>query len=274
MIGAEIVSVDSMQVYRGLDIGTAKPTRSEQAEIRHHLIDLVEPEEEFSVARFQQEARRVVAAATTTPLLLVGGSGLHFRAVVDPLEFEPTEAEVRSAVEALDDDQLRDELRRADPDLERVLDIHNRRRLVRSVEILRLTGRTPSARAASPARAAIEGYRALLPVRVAGIDPGAELAERVAGRVERMWEAGLVAEVEGLRDRLGNTAAGAVGYRQVLGLLAGETGLEETRAGVVTATLQLARRQRTWFRRDPRVVWQPWSNEVTLAGAILEEWGL
>lgn len=273
-IGAEIVSVDSMQVYRGMDIGTAKPTLAERSEIRHHMIDLVGPEEEYSAARFQQEARRVLAAATS-PLLLVGGSGLHFRAVVDPLEFEPTDPAVRAEVESGSDDALRAELRRADPDVDQVLDMANRRRLVRAVEVLRLTSRTPSVRAASPGRAALDDYRALVPVRVVGIDPGPQLASRVAERVARMWEAGLVEEVAGLRGRLGRTAAGAVGYRQVLDMLEGDGGEDETRDRVAGATMALAKRQRTWFRRDPRIVWQPWSDdEVTLAGSILEEWAL
>lgn len=262
-----------MQVYRGMDIGTAKPTVAEQSEIRHHMIDLVEADEEYSAARFQQEARLVVASATT-PLLLVGGSGLHFRAVVDPLEFEPTDPGTRREVEALGDDALRAELGDADPAVDQVLDLHNRRRLVRAVEILRLTSRTPSARAASPARAALDRYEPVTPVRVVGIDPGQDLAARAADRVARMWEAGLVEEVAGLRGRLGRTAAGAVGYRQVLGLLEGTIGEKEARERVVTATMQLAKRQRTWFRRDPRIVWQQWSDdEVTLAGSILEEWG-
>jgi tRNA dimethylallyltransferase len=263
-----------MQVYRGMDIGTAKPTVAEQSQIHHHMIDLVEPEEEYSAARFQQTAREVLAAATT-PLLLVGGSGLHFRAVVDPLEFEPTDPAVRAEVESLSDDALRAEMRQADADVDRVIDMANRRRLVRAVEVLRLTARTPSGRAASAGRAALDDYRALVPVRVVGIDPGPELASRVAERVARMWEAGLVQEVAGLRGRLGRTAAGAVGYRQVLDMLEGEGSEVETRERVVGATMALAKRQRTWFRRDPRIVWQPWSDdEVTLAGSILEEWAL
>jgi tRNA dimethylallyltransferase len=263
-----------MQVYRGMDIGTAKASAAERSEIRHHMIDLVEPEEEYSAARFQLEARRVVAAATS-PLLLVGGSGLHFRAVVDPLEFEPTDPAIRAEVETLGDDALRAELGQADPDVERVLDTRNRRRLVRAVEILRLTSRTPSQRAASPGRAELDRYQPVVPVRVVGVDPGPGLASRVDDRVARMWDAGLVAEVAGLRGRMGRTAAGAVGYRQVLDLLEGVIGEDEAKERVAIATTQLAKRQRTWFRRDPRIVWQPWSDdEVTLARSILEEWAL
>ncbi len=267
-VGGEIVSVDSMQVYRGMEIGTSKPSPAERAEIPHHMLDLVEPSEEFSVAWFQTEARSVIETAAA-PLLLVGGSGLHLRAVIDPLEFPPTDPGLRVELESRPLDDLIGELSEADPAVAGRVDLANPRRVVRAIEILRLTGSTPSMRADSAGRRLVDDYQTLLPVTMVGLDPGEDLKDRIRERVAQMWRDGLVAEVEGLRGRLGRTAAGAVGYRQILDR--GDDTACQT--AVVSATIGLARRQRTYFRRDPRIEWlDPTERLGTLTDRIVEEW--
>ncbi len=269
-VGGEIVSVDSMQVYRGMDIGTCKPSPAERAEIPHHMLDLVEPSEEFSVAWFQSEARSVIETAEA-PLLLVGGSGLHLRAVIDPLEFPPTDPGLRAELESRPLDDLIGELSEADPAVAARVDLANPRRVVRAIEILRLTGATPSMRADSAGRRLVDDYQTLLPVTMVGLDPGEELKDRIRDRVEQMWRDGLVAEVEGLRGRLGRTASGAVGYRQILDR--GDEDEAACQTAVVSATIGLARRQRTFFRRDPRIEWlDPAERLGTLTDRIVEEW--
>jgi tRNA dimethylallyltransferase len=277
--GAEIVSVDSMQVYRGMDIGTAKPTPAERAEIRHHLVDVADPEESFTVARFQHEGRAVMAAAAAAGrrLLIVGGSGLHFRALVDPLEFPPSDPAVRAELEALAPDVAVARLEAADPAAREWTDLANPRRVVRALEILALTGQTPAARAAAPAAVAVRAYAARFPLVVIGVDPGPGLGDRVRRRFDAMLAAGLVAEVEALAPRLGVTAAQAVGYREILRVVRKEWSLEDAVRRAVDATTSLARRQRTFHRRDPRVRWLRWDDDdavmTTDAVAVLEEAG-
>ncbi len=260
-LDAEILSVDSMQVYRGMDIGTAKPSGEERARVRHHMVDVADPEEEYTVARFQRDARRVIAAAGR-PVIVVGGSGLHFRAVVDPMRFPPHDSEVRRRLEALDPDALTRRLLAADPAAGDHVDLANPRRVVRAVEILELTGETPSVRAATAEAQNLRDYVAELEVRAVGIDPGPELEARVRRRLAAMREAGLLAEVEELAPRLGRTASQAVGYKQLLPVVAGDVDVEVGFARAEAATLALARRQRTFFRRDPRIRWLPWSPDL------------
>jgi tRNA dimethylallyltransferase len=277
--GAEIVSVDSMQVYRGMDIGTAKPTPHQQARVRHHLIDLADPAEPFAVAEFQQEGRRVLAAlaARGVPVLIVGGSGLPFRALVDPLEFPPHDPEVRRAVEALAPGEAVRALVEADSGAGDRVDLANPRRVARALEIFRLTGLTPSIRASGEEAAAVREYRPLFPVVALGIDPGERLPGRVEARVDEMLAAGFLEEVRRLAPRLGVTAAQAVGYRELLAVVRGEIGLEEGRARAAAATRALAGRQRTFFRRDPRISWLEWHDDparrAAAARAALEEAG-
>lgn len=268
----EILSVDSMQVYRGMDIGTAKPSPQERGEVVHHMLDLVEPEAEYSVADFQAAARKVVDAAER-PVILVGGSGLHLRAVIDPLEFQPTDESLRRQLEEIPPPDLVAELLGHDPAATTLVDLSNPRRVVRAVEILRLTGRTPTARREGDSERMVSRYQSFYPVTIVNVDPGPALSERVAQRVERMWEQGLVDEVLGLRGRLGRTASGAVGYREVLSHLEGIRHGEATRAKIVANTMALARRQRTYLRPDPRIVSIPWNPDPErLADAIVEEW--
>jgi tRNA dimethylallyltransferase len=270
----EIVSIDSMQVYRGLDIGTAKPTVAERSVVAHHLIDVAEPDEEWSVARFQQEARAAVAdiAARGRRALLVGGTGLYVQAVVDPLTFPPEDRAVRDAILARTDD-THAELTRLDPAAAAAIEPGNARRIARALEVLEITGRPFSSFGAG-----LQEYGAtVFPVRLAGCWlPRTVLAERIVARVALMRDAGLVDEVTALRARggLSRTAAQAIGYREVLGHLEGEEpSLDAAFDTTVVRTRQFARRQRMWFRRDPRVQWfgAP-GNPCSVLPALLASW--
>ena len=254
---APILSVDSMQVYKGMDIGTAKPTAEEQARVPHLMIDLVEPEVEFSVARFQTTARDLMNRHPE--VFIVGGSGLHFRSVVDPLNFPPSDESLRERLERVEDPVTA--LVGADPGATEIVDIKNRRRVLRALEIFHLTGETPTSRSRHPQRSAVERYEALYEFRAVGLDPGARIGERISRRVDSMRAAGLEEEVRRLRHRLGRTASRAVGYRQLIKAMNGEISAKESWAAIKQATLAVARRQRTYFRRDPRIEWQTWDDD-------------
>jgi tRNA dimethylallyltransferase len=260
-LGAEIVSVDSMLVYRGMDVGTAKPTAAERAGISHHLVDVAEPEEPFSVARYQQLARAVVESvdARGRRILLVGGSGLYFRAIVDELEFPATDPdardELRAEAEALGPDHLHRRLAELDPAAAARIEPTNVRRTVRALEVAAVTGRPFSSYAARWERYPDER------VRAAGIDvPRGVLGRRIEARVRAMVDAGLLDEVRALLDRglFGwLTASRAIGYAEFAQHLRGEITLAEATAETVRRTRELARRQMVWFRRDPRIRWFP-----------------
>jgi tRNA dimethylallyltransferase len=259
-MGGEIISVDSVQVYREMNIGSAKPPPEMLARVRHHLIDVVDPEDTFTAAECQKMARRTITEATV-PLVLCGGSGLHFRSVVDPLMFAPHDAEVRIKVGQLTANAARDHLLEADPEAGRVLDLTNPRRVARALEVLQLTGDTPSQRAADPLRRDVRDYRPKIPFRAVGLDPGDGIGERVAARLEIMRRSGFLDEVASLADRMSKTASQAVGYRQLLAVVRGQVGEEDGFRQVERATMALVKRQRTYFRRDPRVKWLPWSSD-------------
>jgi len=276
--GAHIVSVDSMQVYRGMDIGTAKPSAAERALVPHHLIDIADPTDPFSVAEFQRIGRTVLEDASSAGrrMLIVGGSGLHFRALVDPLEFPRSDPAIRAEIEALPLTEAVRQLVSADGEAGSLVDLANPRRVVRALEVFRTTGSTPSARAATPEAEAIRTYRGLWPVVGIGVDPGPALGDRIRKRFGEMLAAGFQAEVEGLAPRMGVTAAQGVGYREVLRVVRGEWPLDLATRRAVGATISLARRQRTFHRRDPRVRWLEWDDEASLvagATAMLEEAG-
>ncbi len=266
--GGEIISVDSVQVYRGMDIGAAKPSPLMQAQIRHHLIDVVDPQEPFTVAEFQKTARRVIAELSI-PLIICGGSGLHFRAVVDPFTFPPHDPAVRAGLDLLVPAIARDRLLEADPAAGLRLDLANPRRVARALEVLTLTGSTPSQRAEEPFRSEVKNYQAMIPFRAVGLDPGENIGERVSARLKAMRREGFLDEVASLADRMGPTASQAVGYRQLLDVVRGEITEEEGFRRTERATLALVKRQRTFFRRDPRIRWLPWSPDPDerLAGA-------
>ncbi|MCW2943549.1 MAG: tRNA delta(2)-isopentenylpyrophosphate transferase [Actinoallomurus sp.] len=256
-LGGEVVNADSMQLYRGMDVGTAKLGMDERRGVPHHLLDVWDVTETASVAEYQRAAREAITeirARGRVPLL-VGGSGLYVRAVLDDLEFPGTDPDLRVRLEAelaeAGPAVLHARLAERDPGAAASILPSNGRRIVRALEVIEMTGRPFTASMPSYARA--EGT-AQLGLRV----PRPELDERIAVRVERMWSAGLVEEVRrlepyGLRD--GRTASRALGYAQVLRVLSGEWSEEQAREETVRATRRFARRQESWFRRDPRVRW-------------------
>ncbi|MEU3304171.1 MULTISPECIES: tRNA (adenosine(37)-N6)-dimethylallyltransferase MiaA [unclassified Streptomyces] len=256
-LGGEVVNADSMQLYRGMDIGTAKLTAEERGGVPHHLLDIWDVTETASVAEYQKLARAEIdrlLAQGRTPVL-VGGSGLYVRGAIDALEFPGTDPGVRARLEAELEERgsgvLHARLAAADPDAARAILPSNGRRIVRALEVIEITGK--------PFTANLPGHDAVYDTVQIGVDVARpELDERIALRVDRMWEAGLVDEVRALEEqglREGRTASRALGYQQVLSALAGECTQEEARAETVRATKRFARRQDSWFRRDPRVHW-------------------
>lgn len=261
ILDAEIVSVDSMLVYEGMDVGTAKPSPEQRARVRHHLIDVVGPSEAFTVARYQALALAALEGITHRghPVLLAGGSGLYFRAVVDRLRFPATDPQTRAALEVeaavLGGQAMHERLADLDPGAAAKIEPENVRRTLRALEVAAVTGRSFSSFAAPWER--FDATR----VRAAGLElPREVLAKRIEARVGTMLEEGLVAEVAALVDRgFGGwlTATQAIGYAEFARHLAGELTLEEAVADTVKRTKELARRQMVWFRRDPRIRWFP-----------------
>jgi tRNA dimethylallyltransferase len=253
----EVVNADSMQLYRGMDIGTAKLTLAERGGVPHHLLDVWDVGRTASAADYQALCRAVVddlRARGVTPVL-VGGSGLYLRAALDDLRFPGTDAGLRAALEAeLERDgalALHARLAALEPAAAARMEPTNGRRVVRALEVVLLTGSMPGA------LSRYDEGAAHYPVRYLGVDR-ADLAERIAQRVDRMWAQGLVEEVRALADaglRDGVTASRALGYAQVLALLDGRLSEDAARAATLAATRRFARRQRAWFRRDPRIRW-------------------
>ena len=258
--GAEIVSVDSMQVYRGMDVGTAKPSVATQQRIPHHLIDVTEPECEFSVRAFQELGRSVIGdiERSHTRVIIAGGSGLHFRSLVDPMTFAPTDAVIKAELEGLSLEELQQTLLAIDSGAPDALDFRNPRRLARAIEIWRITTRTPTERAASPESLAIREYRPEIEHISFGMDAGDRSADRIEVRFDAMLAAGFIDEVRTLSPRLGRTASQAVGYKELLGVVKNTVREETARLDAIRATTGLVKRQRTYFRRDPRIEWIPW----------------
>jgi tRNA dimethylallyltransferase len=255
-LDGEVINADSMQLYRGMDIGTAKLTEEERQGVPHRLLDIWDVTETASVAEYQRLARAEIdrlLAEGRTPIL-VGGSGLYIRGAIDALEFPGTDPAVRARLEAelaeLGSGVLHARLA-ADPEAARAILPSNGRRVVRALEVIEITGR--------PFTANLPGHEAVYDTLQIGVDvERPELDERIARRVDRMWEAGLMDEVRRLECaglRAGRTASRALGYQQVLAALAGEYGEDQARAETVRATKRFARRQDSWFRRDPRVHW-------------------
>ncbi|MFC4035097.1 tRNA (adenosine(37)-N6)-dimethylallyltransferase MiaA [Streptomyces polygonati] len=256
-LGGEVINADSMQLYRGMDIGTAKLTHEERLGIPHHLLDIWHVTEAANVADYQRLARTEIDrlhAAGRVPVL-VGGSGLYVRAALDVMEFPGTDPEVRARLEAELDMRgpgaLHARLAAVDPEAARAILPSNGRRIVRALEVVEITGR--------PFTANLPSHESVYDTVQIGVDvPRPELDERIALRVDRMWEAGLVAEVRALEAvglREGRTASRALGYQQVLAALGDDCTEQEARAETVRATKRFARRQDSWFRRDRRVHW-------------------
>ncbi len=252
-----------MQVYVGMDIGTAKPDSETRRRFDYRMLDVCEPSENMSVQRFQDLARGHVAEIMSEGkrVVISGGSGLHFRAVVDPMTFAPTDPDVREQLESMDGEELRSLLLAADPTAGDHVDVANPRRVVRAVEVWRLTGQTPSYRAMTREAAAVRRYEPLVPFKGFGVDAGTMLAGRAANRLHTMVEGGFVDEVEGLRGRLGTNAAQAVGYMEFLRAVDGEISMDDAFNGAIRSTKRLVKAQRTFFRRDPRIVWLTWQDD-------------
>jgi tRNA dimethylallyltransferase len=250
----ELVSIDSMQVYRGMDIGTAKPTPSERAEIPHHLLDLVEPTHDFTVAEFRDAYAEALARIGRHGhrALLVGGTGLYHRVVIDDFDLPGQWPDVRADLEADGDTAaLFERLRTVDPAATAKMEPTNRRRIVRALEVSLGSGR-----AFSSFGPGVDDYP---PTDVAqiGLRWHRELlTDRIARRVRRMIDDGLVDEVRALSNvGFSRTAAQALGYKEILDVVAGHLSEDEAIATIITRTRQFAVRQERWFRRDPRVRW-------------------
>ena len=270
-LGGEVVNTDAMQVYRGMDIGTAKLPEDQRRGIPHHLLDLMDVRETASVAEFQVMARETIAeirARGRVPVL-VGGSALYVRAVLDRYEFPGTDPVLRARLEEelaeVGSAEMHRRLAAVDPEAAAGILVGNGRRIVRALEVVTLTGRP---------------YSASLP-RLEYVDPrtvqvGVDidrptLDDRIVQRVDEMFEAGFVAEVErllaeGLSE--GRTASKAIGYPEVLALLRGEIDETEARERTVIATRRFARRQDQWFRKDDRIVWVPFDAEDRVERAL------
>lgn len=259
-----------MQVYRGMDIGTAKLTPAEREAVPHHLLDIWEVTEPASVAEYQRLARTSVddiLRRGRVPLL-VGGSGLYVRAVLERFEFPGTDPVVRERLErelaVAGPAPLHARLRAADPDAAASILPGNGRRIVRALEVIELTG--------APFTASLPEPAPYYPSVQIGVDlDTALLDERIALRVDRMWADGLVAETRELVGRglpAGRTASRALGYQQVLRFLTGELSESEAHDETVRATRRFVRRQRSWFRRDPRVHWLDAASPTLLADAL------
>ncbi|GAA4302862.1 tRNA (adenosine(37)-N6)-dimethylallyltransferase MiaA [Actinomadura luteofluorescens] len=260
-LDGEAVNADSMQLYRGMDIGTAKLSAAEMRGVPHHLLDVWDVTVTASVAEYQRLSAEAIAGIRSRGRLpvLVGGSGLYVRAALDLLEFPGTDPAVRGRLEEelarVGPGPLRERLRALDPAAAEAILPSNGRRIVRALEVIEISGRPFTATLPE------HRYRYDDVVQIGLGVPREELDERIALRVERMWEAGLVDEVRelekrGLRDGL--TAGRALGYAQVLRFLAGEWTQERAREDTVRTTRRFARRQESWFRRDKRVHWLPY----------------
>jgi tRNA dimethylallyltransferase len=257
-LGGEVVNADSMQLYRGMDIGTAKLPLAERDGVPHHLLDVWDVTQTASVADYQQRARATIdqlLAKGVTPVL-VGGSGLYLRAVIDPISFPGTDPALRASLEAeladLGPQALHARLAAADPPAAAALSPMNGRKIVRALEVIGLTG--------GPFTAALPSYDEQVYDTVQiGLDLDTEvLDDRLAHRVDVMYDGGFEDEVRrldalGLRE--GVTASRALGYAQLLAVIDGRLGLAAARTDTVRATRRFVRRQRSWFRRDPRIHW-------------------
>jgi tRNA dimethylallyltransferase len=266
----EIVNADSMQLYRGMDIGTAKEPAAARQDVPHHLLDVWPVTQTANVADYQKLARAAIEEITARGQVpvLVGGSGLYIRAALDDLDFPGTDTGTRARLEdelaVAGPAALHARLATLDPAAAAAILPGNGRRIVRALEVIEISGR--------PFSATMPSYEQVRPAVQIGLTlPRPELDLRIAARVDRMWQAGLEAEVahlvgQGLRD--GRTASRALGYQQLLRYLDGEYTLAEARLETIKATRRFARRQEAWFRRDPRVTWLDATKETLLQESL------
>jgi tRNA dimethylallyltransferase len=258
-LGGQIINADSMQLYKGMDIGTAKLSMVERKAIPHHLIDVLSVREEASVAQYQNDARNLIdqLLEQSIPAIVVGGTGLYIKAILDDLNFPDTDPEVREKIarqaEELGVDVMHERLTKLDPAAAAAIPKENVRRVVRALEVIELTGRPYTANLPRV------GSTKYPDARQFGLVMEREtLHERIDLRVEKMWDKGLVREVrdlmgEGLLE--GRTAQAALGYAQIIKFAQGEMTEEEAKEETKRATRQYARRQETWFSRDERITW-------------------
>lgn len=256
-LDGEIINADSMQFYRGMDIGTAKVSPEQQAEVPHHLLDILEVTQDASVSEYQRTARALIDEIHErgrTPII-VGGSGLYVRAATDVMDFPGTDPAMRARLEAIAEagalHDMHAMLEELDPKAASTIKLTDARRIVRALEVIALTGDTFSSE--------LPEYTYYMPTIQVGLAQDREtLHQRIADRVHLMWDAGWVDEVrtlldQGLRD--GKTARHAIGYAQIIDYLDGNMTADLAIDSTVTRTRQFAKRQETWFRRDPRIHW-------------------
>lgn len=274
-MGAEILSVDSMQIYKGMDIGTAKPSKAEQAQVPHHLLDVVRPDETFTVARFVEAADRMIAdaAARRTPVIATGGTPLYYKALFEGLFDGPgADAEVRSRLSGLSNEELFRRLSEVDPAAAARIHTNDLKRLIRALEVFELTGRPISSFQTEWTNPATRH-----PALWVGLNWDRNvLHRRINARVKAMLTAGWLEETHQLLAEYGTlsrTAAEATGYRELIEHLQGRMKLDDASEQIKIATRQLARRQMKWLRRFPRVMWLPGEAPVEQnAQAVMEAW--
>lgn len=255
-LSAEIINADAMQIYKGMDIGTAKLALSERRGISHHQIDVLDPEEEASVSAYQKQTREIINDLLNKKIqpILVGGSGLYVNSVLEDLEFPGTNLEIRAKYEEILEEQgvevLYEMLERIDKEAAQNILPNNARKIVRALEVNELTGNNFNAKLPEPSPVFSD-------VRIALDMPRDLLDARIAERVHQMFKDGFVEEVKSLEPKLrkGKTALRALGYSQVLSLLNGEITEQEAITLTINATKKFARRQLSWFRRDPLIHW-------------------
>jgi tRNA dimethylallyltransferase len=253
---AEIINADAMQIYKGMDIGTAKLPLSQRRGIVHHQIDVLDPIDEANVSQYQKQARETINDLLTKNVqpMLVGGSGLYVNSVLEDLEFPGTNLEVRAKYEEILDEQgvevLYKMLKKIDPNAAQNILPNNARKIVRALEVNEFTGKAFNAKLPEPSPIFSD-------VRIALDMPRDLLDKRISDRVYQMFEDGFVDEVKSIEKnlRLGKTAPRALGYSQVLSLLSGEISENEAITLTINATKKFARRQLSWFRRDPLIHW-------------------
>jgi tRNA dimethylallyltransferase len=259
LLNAEIINADSMQLYRGMDIGTAKITMEERKGIAHHMLDLLDVHQDANVAWYQEKARDLISEihGRKKDVIIVGGTGLYIKAILDELNFPDTDPVVRAELELEFATKgiapLFERLEKLDPAAALAIDKANSRRVIRALEVIKITGKP---------------FTANLPREESSRYPFAQqfglvmdrdtLSERISTRVDRMWEQGLVEEAQGLLQAgimQGTTAQRALGYAQVIAQIEGKVSQDEAQEETKRATRQYARRQETWFSRDDRITW-------------------
>lgn len=264
----EVVNADSMQLYKGMDIGTAKLSKNERQGIEHHLIDILEVTEDSSAAQYQALARAKIdeLLLKEIPTIVVGGTGLYVKSILDDLNFPDTNEEVRARLqrecESIGALALHAKLAKLDPAAAAAIPAQNSRRVIRALEVIELTGRPFTANLPR------QGSSRYPDAKQFGLVMDREkLSDVISNRVERMWEKGFVAEVRELlakRLREGKTARAALGYSQIIRFLDGELSEIEAQEDTKRATRQYSRRQETWFSRDNRITWLKGSTEERL----------